>query len=571
MDLVQDRFTTDQIEAVLLHLIENKPQTKDEVNFLRTKKSGELKMQQPPNRFLLSAYQNMIKMGRVDEDKLLLKLLRKADIRSTSGISVITSLVKPYMCPGKCVYCPTEVRMPKSYIASEPAAARALRLDFSPYEQVKRRIEMLEMNGHPTDKIEYIIKGGTWNAYPLKYQYWFILESFRACNDFIRVQTSESAQGGPPEGGIQTLDENSPLKDLQNALEEEQTFNETAKHRIIGLTLETRPDAISAKTIDHMRRQGCTRIELGLQAPDDKILELIKRGHTVKQFEDAIYLLRTAGFKVDLHFMPDLPGSTPNHDIEMYQSIFQKDTLKPDMVKIYPNTVIKSAELYQWLQDGRYKPYGEEGLFRALLQMKLDTPRYCRISRLIRDIPETEIEAGNKVTNLREALEAELTRRGQKCECLRCREISRQRKNIETTTEPKLFVEQYETLGGTEFFLTFEDLERKAVYGFLRLRIPHQDAPQNTQTQKMFDLMPEIKDCAFVRELHVYGKLIEIGKKSDKEAQHKGLGTRLVEAAEQVVKKQGGKKVAIISGVGVRGYYRKFGYEKEGTYMTKTL
>jgi elongator complex protein 3 len=237
------------------------------------------------------------------------------------------------------------------------------------------------------------------------------------------------------------------------------------------------------------------------------------------------------------------------------------------MVKIYPNTVIKSAELYQWFLDGRYKPYGEEGLFAALLEMKLATPHYCRISRLIRDIPETEIEAGNKITNLREALEKELHRRGQKCVCLRCREISRQQKNLGlTSVSLQLFTEQYETIGGTEYFLTFEDPNRIAVYGFLRLRIPTE--PQNN---KITELITEIKDCAFIRELHVYGQLVSIGEHDDEASQHKGLGRQLVEAAEKIAKENGFAKVAIISGVGVRDYYRKLGYGKVGTYMVKQL
>ncbi|NCS89578.1 MAG: radical SAM protein, partial [Ignavibacteria bacterium] len=371
---------------------------------------------------------------------------------------------------------------------------------------MQKRIEMLEANGHPCDKIEYIIKGGTWNAYPLKYQYWYILESFKACNNFSReVEVPSTGEDNWRE---------KKLEDIQAALDEEQTYNETADYRIIGLTLETRPDAISPKTIHHMRRQGCTRIELGLQAPDDKILELIQRGHSVQQFRDAITLLRQAGFKVDLHFMPDLPGSSPEHDIEMYKTLFTDLALRPDMVKIYPCAVIKSAELYQWLQDGRYTPYGEEGLFRALLQMKLETPRYCRISRLIRDIPSEEIEAGNKITNLREELEKELHKRGQKCVCLRCREIGRQQKLMsaeQLLADPKIVVETYETIGGTEYFITMEDAGHQAVYGFLRLRLPEK---QNdalplvggvgggySQNEKLWEYLPEIKDAAFIREL----------------------------------------------------------------------
>ncbi len=549
------------LEKMMIKILEKPPQTKSELNSLRTKIASEFKTNQPPTRLLLQAYQSLLKKKSIKRNTDFEKLLTKADIRSTSGIAIITTLLKPYTCPGKCVYCPTEVRMPKSYVATEPAAARSLALNFNPYKLMQVRIEMLEKNGHSTNKIEYITKGGTWNAYPLKYQYWFILESFKACNNFSRrkqIPTTEEADWN-----------HRTLEELQHALDIEIKYNEKCAHRIIGLTLETRPDAISPKTIYHMRRQGCTRIELGLQAPDDKILALIKRGHTVEQFRKAIFLLRQAGFKVDLHFMPDLPGTTPEHDVEMYKSLFTDLGLRPDMVKIYPNAVIPSAELYQWYLDGRFKPYGEEGLFRALLEMKLATPRYCRISRLIRDIPANEIEAGNKITNLREMLETELKKRHLKCVCLRCREISRQKNNLPLDTEPMLFVDEYDTLGGKEYFITFEDPKRIAVFGFLRLRIP--DSSQNTPViQKQFDLlMPEVKDCAFVRELHVYGTLVGIGKRNIDATQHKGWGKKLMAAAEKITAENGYTKLAVISGVGVRGYYRKLGYKLCGTYMIR--
>ncbi len=552
-----------QIEEMMIKILEKKPSTKDELNFWRTKISSEFKTNQAPTRLLLVAYQSLLKKKRIKRDKDFEKLLTKADIRSSSGISVITTLLKPYTCPGKCIYCPTEVRMPKSYVASEPAAARSLALNFNPYKLMQMRIQMLERNGHSTDKIEYITKGGTWNAYPLKYQYWFILESFKACNNFSRRKQ------------IPETEENDwtdrPLEELQKALDQEIKYNEKCAHRIIGLTLETRPDAISPKTIYHMRRQGCTRVELGLQAPDDKILELIKRGHTVEQFRKAIYLLRQAGFKVDLHFMPDLPGTTPEHDVEMYKLLFSDPGLRPDMVKIYPNAVIPSAELYQWFLDGRFKPYGEEALFDALLQMKLATPRYCRISRLIRDIPANEIEAGNKITNLREMLETELKKRGQKCICLRCREIARQKDNIPLETEPLIFADEYDTIGGKEYFITLEDPKRIAVFGFLRLRIPDGDN-SNPLLQKQFDnYLPELKACAFVRELHVYGTLVGIGKRNVDASQHKGYGKRLMAEAEKIAAANGYGKVAVISGVGVRGYYRKLGYKLRGTYMIKNI
>ncbi|MFH0857588.1 MAG: tRNA uridine(34) 5-carboxymethylaminomethyl modification radical SAM/GNAT enzyme Elp3, partial [Candidatus Magasanikbacteria bacterium] len=526
------KYTDEQLQNVVTEIFSQSPKSKKELNRIRLRTCSKMRISQPSNPLLFQVYQNLLKKGKVEKNKQVEILLRKADIRSTSGISVITSLVKPYACPGQCVYCPTEARMPKSYMENEPAAARALRLCFDPYEQMIRRIQMLQANGHETDKVEFIIKGGTWNAYPLKYQYWFILESFKACNDLKRRK---------PIGPMEEKEwKDKTVEDLQKELMKEQKYNESAHHRIIGLTLETRPDAITPNSIYHMRLLGCTRIELGLQAPDDSILQLIKRGHTVQQFKDAMYLLREAGFKVDLHFMPDLPGTTPEHDVEMYKMLFSDPGFKPDMVKIYPNTVIKSSELYQWFLEGKFKPYGDKQLFEALLQMKLATPRYCRISRLIRDIPEPDIQAGNAITNLREELHKEMKKPNKTCVCLRCREISRQKENIPEDTLPQIFVDEYDTLGGKEFFITFEDPKRIAVFGFLRLRIP----TEKTNT-KLLELIPEIKDCAFVRELHVYGTLVEIGKTNTKASQHKGYGKRLMAEAEKIAKQYKTKKLAV--------------------------
>ncbi len=553
-----------EFEQIVKSIITQNPSTKGELDDMRRKICGELRINQPSNRKLLQAYQNLVKKKSIEKNQKIERLLRKADIRTLSGVAVITSLIKPYSCPGQCVYCPTEVRMPKSYIATEPAAARALSLEFSPYEQMQRRIKMLELNGHPVEKIEYIIKGGTWNAYPIKYQYWFIMESFKACNNLSRRKKIAVTN----EVDWKTR----PLADVQAELEKEQEYNDKkARYKIIGLTLETRPDAIRPKTIMHMRLQGCTRIELGLQAPDDKILELIKRGHTVQQFKDAILLLRQAGFKVDLHFMPDLPGTTAKHDVEMYETIFSDPGLKPDMIKIYPCTVIKSAELYGWLQDGRYKPYSGKELFWALLEMKKLTPRYCRISRLIRDIPSDVIEAGNAVTNLREYLAQEMKKNGWVCQCLRCREVGHQIKNKEqlTTNKIKLFVDEYETIGGTEYFLSFEDEKRQVVFAFLRLRLP--DKQNKNQSISSLLGLSSFSSLSFIRELHTYGQLVNLGKENKKASQHKGMGKKLVEKAEEIAKKNGFDSMAVISGVGVRGYYRKLGYRKKGTYMTKNL
>lgn len=552
-------MTQSILEHILHNIIDEHPDNKEQFDRARRRFSNELKIMQSPNKLLLATYQKMVKDGSLKLDRKFETFMRKADIRSMSGIAVITSLVKPYMCPGTCIYCPTEIRMPKSYIASEPAAARSQKLNFDPYILMQRRIQMLEEHGHPCDKIEYIVKGGTWNAYPLKYQYWYILESFRACNNLSRKKSIEYV--------TEKQSKNLKIEKLQELLNTEQKYNETASHRIIGLTLETRPDAITPKSIYHMRQLGCTRIELGLQSTDDKILELIKRGHTVQQFRDAITLLRKAGFKVDLHFMPDLPGTTPEHDIQMYKELFNDPALRPDMVKIYPCTVIKSAELYQWFKCGRYTPYGEKNLFRVLLEMKKNTPRYCRISRLIRDIPSDEIEAGNKITNLREELEKELKRRGERCVCIRCREIGRQTKNLAKNITPQIFIDKYKTVDGDEYFITFEDSERIAVFGFLRLRIPY----KTLKRKKIFEYLPEIRDSAFIRELHIYGQLVGIGKTEYGAQQHIGLGKQLIAKAEEIARDNEYKKISVISGVGVKEYYRKLGYKRDGTYVTKKL
>ncbi|MBU2542871.1 tRNA uridine(34) 5-carboxymethylaminomethyl modification radical SAM/GNAT enzyme Elp3 [Patescibacteria group bacterium] len=617
----------ENFENIILEIIKRNPSSKAEFDDTRRKVCGKLKTTQPSNRDLLQSYQNLVKKKRVKADKQLEFFMRKAGIRTLSGVAIVTSLTKPYACPGKCIYCPSEARMPKSYLSSEPAAARALGLAFDPYEQMTKRIDMLKKSSHPTDKIEYIIKGGSWNFYPLKYQYWFILRSFQAANGRRRhCHPERPAERQGVEGSLSeaqkrdssitdSFHSSSTRNDIVKELQKEQSYNDKkARHKIIGLILETRPDLITPESIYHMRQMGCTRIELGLQAPDDKILKLTKRGHTVQQFKDAMFLLRQAGFKVDLHFMPDLPGTTPKHDVEMYKMLFSDPGFKPDMVKIYPCTVIKSAPLYKWLKTKKYKPYPEKKLFEAIIEMKTATPRYCRISRLIRDIPTPDIEAGNMITNLREYLATEMKKRGLSCECLRCREVGHQANTPSDlpagrqaptllggerlppskggtrgvlSTKVKLFIDKYETIGGTEYFLSFcargasalggEDKKREVVFAFLRLRIPKElsTSPllykERDRVRSITDKLPEIKNSAFIRELHTYGQLLNIGTHSKKDSQHKGMGKKLVQEAEKITKQNGFEKLAVISGVGVRGYYRKLGYRKNGTYMIKTL
>ncbi|MFB6226455.1 MAG: elongator complex protein 3 [Candidatus Paceibacteria bacterium] len=552
-DFPEQTQTDEELQYIVKYIKENSPESKKEFNQLKNEACKELQVDPPANRFLFREYRDLLDEGEIEQDNRLEAYMTKAEVRTISGIAIITSLCKPYPCPAECVFCPTENKMPKSYHADEPAAARALRLEFSPYIQMQNRIKVLEDNGHNTDKIEFIIKGGTWHSYPIKYQYWFIMESFKACNNLKRDNPKEKTQ----------LEDWDNLEALKQELQEEQNYNETADHRIIGLTVETRPDTIAPKTIKQLREQGCTRVELGLQATDNEILRHVKRGHTVEDFRESIYLLRQAGFKVDFHFMPDLPGTTPQKDVEMYRKIFSDPGLKPDMIKIYPCVVMESAELYEWYKSGRYSSYGTEALFDALLQMKKDTPKYCRITRLIRDFPSDEIEGGNEINNLRQSLQRELKEQGETCDCIRCREIGRQRDKLDDDVEPEIFVEQLDTRGGDEYFISIEDPDRIAIFGFLRLRLPKKDEEHITE------VLPHLKGCAFIRELHVYGTMAKIGEKDKAKAQHKGFGTALMNKAEEIIEKNGFEKAAVISGVGVRKYYENLGYKQEGTYMTK--
>ena len=537
-------------EKIILEALETKPQNAEELNKLKRKilrlhKSDGI----PTVAVLLKSYHKLLAKKRVRRSEELEKLLTKRAVRTLSGVCVVTVLTKPFPCPGECVYCPNEKIMPKSYISDEPAAARALMLNFDPFEQVARRIQALENNGHPTDKIELIVKGGTWNAYPAEYQYWFILRCFEAANkkqSSLHKQKSTLALDAGSRSGM-TSD------NLKKKLLKAQKKNEMAPHRIVGLTLETRPDHITEKNIWIMRELGCTRVELGVQTIDDKILKSVKRGHGKKEIILATEILKKFGFKVDYHLMPQLPGSTPAKDLKMMREIFSNPAYRPDMIKIYPCTVVENSELYEWLKKGKYAPYPNRKLINILKKFKSGIPRYVRISRLIRDIPSHHIKAGNKITNLRQIILKEMADDGIKCKCLRCREIGHA--NIRyPISDIKFFVDRYKSSGGNEFFLSYEDKKRNVVLAFCRLRIDKTG------------LFP-----AFIRELHVYGQTLEIGSKNKKASQHQGLGKKLLLEAEKICKKNQIAKLAIISGVGVKNYYKKLGFREDRSYMTKDL
>ncbi len=452
-------------------------------------------------------------------------ICRKRSIRSESGVAVIAILTRNFGCPGKCIYCPTPAGMPKSYLPNEPAVLRAIKAGFSPNKQVKMRLKALEATGHDTSKIELIIMGGTWSAHPSSYQTSYIRSCFHALNG--------------EEGRMISL-------------EKEQKTNESAKNRCVGLTLETRPDWITEDEIRKMRKYGCTRVEIGAQSLYDSVHKLCNRGHSVKEIAEATRLLRNAGLKVVYHMMLNLPGSNPKKDVEMFKTLFSDPRFCPDQIKIYPCVLTKDAELVKWHKSGKWTAYTEQELIDTIIAVKKFVPEYCRVIRVIRDIPSDDILAGSKTSNLRQLLQ----NKGMKCKCIRCREIR--------TNKPKkieLVKREYKTIGGKEVFLSYEDSVQDKLIALLRLRLTDSE-------EKM--IFPALKNSAVVRELHVYGLHTPVGTKG-KRTQHKGLGKKLLLEAEKIAKKEGYAKIAVISGVGVKDYYRKLGYKMKDGYMVKEV
>ena len=518
----------------MLELASSKPKNRDDFYVLKRKLSNKLKMDPPKSSELLATYRGMIKNKRLKRNLQFENFLQKRSIRTLSGVAIIAVLTKPYPCPGECAYCPSEKKVPKSYLSNEPAVMRAILCSYDPHKQVTMRLKALAQNGHATDKIELIVMGGTWSYLPKKYQTWFI----KRCFDALNKKTSPN-------------------------LLKAQKLNEKTKHRCVGLTLETRPDHITPKEVLRMRELGATRVEMGVQHLDDKILIKNKRGHTIEQTIQATKLLKQAGFKISYHMMPNLPGSTQKKDIKMFIDLFHKQEFQPDMLKIYPTVVTKDSKIYRWFKQGKYKPYSDQLLFKTLLAIKKVIPYYVRISRLIRDIPSSSIEAGSKVSNLRQILHHKMKF---SCKCIRCREARLKQVNIK---QAKLFQKKYKASDGDEYFLSYEDQTRKTIYAFLRLRIPS----KTKNASNLYEIIPEIENAALVREVHTYGQLVPLdpsGKKS-KKIQHEGFGKKLMKEAENIVKKSKQDKIAVIAGIGVREYYRKLDYQLEGQYMTKKL
>ncbi len=471
--------------------------------------------------------------SRIKDNPKLEAFLTKTKTRSLSGIVPLSVFTKGKGCPFNCIYCPTsQIKdIPKSYFADEAAIQRAIRFGFGPYDQVEGRLIMFVLAGHIIDKVDLIIQGGTFSFYDKTYRQRFVKRCFDAANSDVMSLIVDGQQ----------------VRVNSKSLKEAQALNEKANSRIIGITIETRPDYINKDELKFLRQLGVTRVELGIQIVDDKILALVERGHGTKEIKQATYLLKEYGFKVTYHLMTNLPGSNPKLDFERLSQVFANPDYRPDYLKVYPTALVKNAKLLDWYRQGKYKPYSQEELVPLLIKFKQEiVPEYVRIQRLVRDLTKNDQFKVLVESHLRQRLH----NRQIKCNCIRCREIKDQ-----TKSQIWLKVFGYKASNGIEYFLSFVD-EDNRLYGLLRLRILT-DADRPWQ--------------AVIRELHVYGPTVALGRHLKTASQHKGLGYKLLKKAEKIAKWHEAKKIAVISGVGVRDYYRKLGYELQETYMVKTL
>jgi len=493
----------------------------------------------PKNLELIQAYKELIESGKIEANTDILKIIQKRKVRTMSGIANITVLTKDLGCPGKCIFCPTEKGMPKSYLSNEPAMMRAVRNEFSAYKQVKTRLNGLVAQGHDVTKIDVRTAGGTWGAVPIWYQERFLKGIFLALNE------------GPGDF-IEHSDDEIKAMDLQELI----LKNETASSRCVGLWVETRPDWVDGEELKRLRNYGVTGIELGIQTTDDKVNDFNKRGHGIKESLNATKICRDVGLKVCHHLMPNLPTATLKSDLQSGRDLFEMEGLRPDYLKVYPTMVTPYSDLEKMVKVDPtiHTPYTDKQLIKIIRTIKSTVPPYCRIIRVIRDIPAESIILGSKKSNLRQ----EIQRAGVVCKCVRCREI--QDHPIKKT---ELRITKYIANEGQEIFISIDEPDLDKLIALCRLRFPSD--PKNP-------ILPELKDAALVRELHVYGQQQSLGKGSvPSKTQHFGLGKQLMKKAEELSNDAGFRKVAVISAIGTREYYRKLGYELEGTYMVKYL
>jgi elongator complex protein 3 len=542
-------------------------------------------------------------------DQRVIERLRLKPVRTSSGVTPVTVLTKPFPCPGECIFCPNDVRMPKSYLSDEPGAQRAEQNAFDPYLQTMSRLTTYHQTGHPTDKIEIIILGGTWSFYPETYQLWFIKRIFDALHDFgagadrsphvwdaLKAESQLHPDNNTPnvhlDGAALTQNYNQVVQRIYademarstrlaralNATSETEAarspiveyatwdeidaahrINEDAPCRCVGLVVETRPDHLDDAEVARIRRLGATKVQIGFQSLNDAVLRANRRGHDVAATRRAVAKLRRAGFKIHAHWMPNLYGSTPDEDIADYARMFADPDFRPDELKVYPCSLIESAELMGRYRAGAWRPYTHDELLYVLTACFRLTPEYCRLTRVIRDIPGTDIVVGNKATNFRQIVEDDLKRRGDTMRDIRAREVRSAPTDAAALTLEAL---EYESGVGRDIFLQFIDGERR-IAGFLRLHLPLTPPPDA--------LADDLRDAAIIREVHVYGQAVDIGARESGRAQHSGLGTRLIERAVEIAREGGYARLAVISAVGTRGYYRKRGFADGAAYQVRAV
>ena len=479
---------------------------------------------------LVHAYRQLTESGAWPADPTLLRRIRMKPVRTLSGVATVTVLTEPAGCPGACLFCPTEPGMPKSYLADEPGARRAVQHAFEPFAQTASRLEALRAIGHSTDKVELLILGGSWTAYPAEYRRWFVLRCLDALNG--------TASG---------------------SLEEAQQANVHARHRNVGLVIETRPDTITPEEVRALRRLGVTKVQLGAQSLDDRILELNRRGHSTDATRTAVRRLRAAGLKIVLHWMPNLLGATPDSDRQDFARLWSDVDLRPDEIKIYPCQLLASAGLAAYWRRGEYHPYTTEQLVDLVADLKPTIPRYCRVNRVVRDIPSGHVLAGNRRTSLRMDVQAELARRGDVCACIRCREV---RDRTLDARVLRLDDHTYPAGAAEEHFLSFVTPDDRLA-AYLRLSLPGRESPSLG--------LGDLQGAALVRELHVYGEALALGEEDADAVQHAGLGRGLMSEAETLAARAGYARLAVIAALGTRGYYARLGYRLGENYMLKEL
>jgi elongator complex protein 3 len=519
---------------IIEHLMSIPNPTREDVNLLKIRVAGKYKL----NQILSNA--ELIQSLKPNERKLL-PLFRRKAVRTISGITVIAVMTKPWPCPktSPCAYCPggPVYGVPQSYTGFEPAAMRGIENKFDPYLQVSNRIAQLEAIGHSVDKVEIIIMGGTFPSMPLEYQENFV----QRCLDAVTRKNTQS-------------------------LAEAKKNAEESKVRNVGITVETRPDWAKETHVDHMLSMAVTRVELGVQNIYNDIYKLVDRGHTVQDVIESTRILKDAGLKIVYHLMPGLPGTNFKRDLAAFKEIFTNSDFKPDMIKIYPCLVIKGTKAYEWWKKGEYEPYSTAEAAELIVELKKIIPPWVRIMRVQRDIPAFLIEAGVNRSNLRQLVLQKLKEQKIRCRCIRCREVGHRLLMDNVKPNPnniKISTMREKASEGEEIFISAEDPNNDVLIGYLRLRIPSEKAHRP-------EIIPET--TSIVRELHVYGSLVPVGRHIAKAWQHKGYGGILLLEAERISKEEyDRRKVVIISALGTKQYYRRFGHDYDGPYVSKLL